>query len=95
MPGSDMIPRFVQIWNLFQQGQGAEARALFTRCLPLIRYELQPGLGVSVMKHNLKASGIIRSSRVRHPTTTLDRIGVEEVEALVEDLNAAWPVERS
>jgi 2-keto-3-deoxy-L-arabinonate dehydratase len=88
MPGSDMIPQFVQIWNAFQKGQAAEARALFTHCLPLIRYELQPGLGVSVMKHNLMAAGIISSARVRHPTSTLDQIGVEEVKALVENLNA-------
>jgi 4-hydroxy-tetrahydrodipicolinate synthase len=94
MPGSDMIPHLVQIWNLFQQGHAREARAEFTRCLPLIRYELQPGLGVSVMKHNLKAAGVIRSARVRHPTNTLDRIGVEEVEALMENLNAGWSVER-
>jgi 2-keto-3-deoxy-L-arabinonate dehydratase len=88
MPGSDLIPQFVQIWNLFQQGHAGKARAEFTRCLPLIRYELQPGLGVSVMKHTLKAAGIIRSARVRHPTGTLDRIGVGEIEALMENLNA-------
>jgi 4-hydroxy-tetrahydrodipicolinate synthase len=90
MPGSDLIPQFVQIWDLFQRGHAGEARAEFTRCLPLIRYELQPGLGVSVMKHNLQAAGMIRSVRVRHPTSTLDRIGVKEVEALMENLSAGW-----
>lgn len=93
MPGSDMIPQFVQIWNLCQRGQAREARVEFTRCLPLIRYELQPGLGVSVMKHNLKAAGIIRSARVRHPTNAIDRIGVEEVEALIENLHAGWSIQ--
>jgi 2-keto-3-deoxy-L-arabinonate dehydratase len=93
MPGSDMIPEFVQIWNLFQQGQAGEARAVFTRCLPLIRYELQPGLGVSVMKHNLTAAGVISSARVRHPTSTLDRIGVEEVAALMAHLNPERSIE--
>jgi 2-keto-3-deoxy-L-arabinonate dehydratase len=93
MPGSDMIPEFVQIWNLFQKGQAGEARAVFTRCLPLIRYELQPGLGVSVMKHNLAAAGVIRSARVRHPSSTLDRIGVQEVAALMSHLNAGRSIQ--
>jgi 2-keto-3-deoxy-L-arabinonate dehydratase len=95
MPGSDMIPQFAEIWNLFQLGQIGEARAVFTRCLPLIRYELQPGLGVSAMKHNLAAAGVIRTARVRHPTSTLDQIGMEEIEALMPHLHPRRSIERA
>ena len=55
MPGSDMTDMFVRVWDFYQSGKVAEARAEFNRYLPLIRYELQPGLGVSVMKHRLHA----------------------------------------
>jgi 4-hydroxy-tetrahydrodipicolinate synthase len=43
---------------------------------------VQPGLGVSAMKHNLKAAGVIKSARVRHPTSTLDREALGELEFL-------------
>src|SRR5262249_42786693 len=53
MPGSDMIADFVRIWNALEAGNCEAAWRIFTRILPLIRFELQPGLGVSAMKHNL------------------------------------------
>lgn len=89
MPGSDMVPQFVQIWNLYMEAKYVEARAEFNSCLPLIRYELQPGLGVSVMKHNLKRAGIIEAARVRHPTSNLDATGVSELQILLEMMEEA------
>ncbi|MBL8207490.1 MAG: dihydrodipicolinate synthase family protein [Blastocatellia bacterium] len=88
MPGSDLMPMFVNIWNLYEAGKLAEARAAFNRALPLIRFELQPGLGVSAMKHNLKAQGIIKHTTVRPPTRALDSIAVEELQQIVKDINA-------
>jgi 2-keto-3-deoxy-L-arabinonate dehydratase len=87
MPGSDLTAVFVRIWTLWRDGRLDEARQEFSRYLPLIRYELQPGLGVSVMKHNLHAWGIIATTRVRHPTRTLDDIGRQELEALRRTLD--------
>ena len=86
MPGSDMMPMFVQVWNLYEAGQRKEARAEFNRHLPLIRFELQPGLGVSAMKHNLKAAGVIKHMTVRPPTRSLDGLAVEELQQIVGDL---------
>jgi len=77
-----MIGLFVRVWDCWHQGQREEAWDIFTQMLPLIRFELQPGLGVSAMKHNLKAAGIIQSSRVRHPTSTLDKEALGELEFL-------------
>ncbi len=88
MPGSDLMPMFVQVWNLYEAGKLAEARAAFNRALPLIRFELQPGLGVSAMKHNLKAQGIIQHTTVRPPTRALDSIAVEELQQIVSDIAA-------
>lgn len=82
MPGGDMTDVFRQIWDAYQRGDHAEARARFDRALPLIRYELQPGLGVGVMKRNLFDAGVIGSSAVRHPTRTLDDTDVAEVREL-------------
>jgi 4-hydroxy-tetrahydrodipicolinate synthase len=86
MPGSDLTAAFVKIWTHWKAGERAAAREEFRRYLPLIRYELQPGLGVSVMKHNLVSAGIIASARVRHPTRSLDDAGRREIEELRSEL---------
>jgi 2-keto-3-deoxy-L-arabinonate dehydratase len=82
MPGSDMIDSFRSIWNSLEAGDLACAWRTFTRILPLIRFELQPGLGVSAMKHNLKAAGVIECSYVRHPTGSVDKAGLAELDFL-------------
>ena len=84
MPGSDMIPQFVRIWAALEAGRRAQAWAEFTRILPLIRFQLQPGLGVSAMKHNLVARGVIACAAVRHPTSEVDSQGLAELAALRE-----------
>jgi 4-hydroxy-tetrahydrodipicolinate synthase len=82
MPGSDLLPEFVRIWTNLEQGLTDGAFALFTECLPLLRFELQPALGVSAMKHNLCAAGVIASAYVRHPTRSLDARGLQELARL-------------
>ncbi len=84
MPGSDMISIFVDIWNRLEAGDRTGAWQLFARALPLMRFELQPGMGVSAMKHNLLAAGVIRSARVRHPTVSLDQESLRELAFLRE-----------
>jgi 2-keto-3-deoxy-L-arabinonate dehydratase len=87
MPGSDLCAPFVRVWNAYQRGDRAKARMEFQKMLPLIRYEIQPGLGVSVMKLNLKARGIIACAAVRPPTKAVDPIGLKEVEELRGELD--------
>jgi 2-keto-3-deoxy-L-arabinonate dehydratase len=87
MPGSDLTAVFVRIWTMWQKNRHEEAREEFGRYLPLIRYELQPGLGVSVMKLNLYEWGVIANTRVRHPTRTVDEIGRQELAALRQTLD--------
>jgi 2-keto-3-deoxy-L-arabinonate dehydratase len=87
MPGSDMIPQFVQLWAHLENGRRTEAWALFTAMLPLIRYELQPGLGVSAMKHNFVARGVIAHAAVREPTSQLDAVALAELRFLRETVD--------
>ncbi len=84
MPGSDMTADFVAIWDALERGDTDAAWSLYTRILPLIRFELQPGMGVSAMKHNLHAAGVIASTRVRQPTTSLDAAAQQELAVLRE-----------
>jgi len=88
MPSSDITSIYVRIWNHLEAGDKAPAWRLFALALPLIRYELQPGLGVSAAKHNLVARGVIRSARVRHPTSSLDAAAVAELAQLRSRIEA-------
>jgi 2-keto-3-deoxy-L-arabinonate dehydratase len=84
MPGSDLIPELVKVWDLTAAGDLDTAWRLFRCLLPLLRFELQPGLGVSAMKHNLVAAGVIRCARVRHPTAALEPASLDELAFLRE-----------
>jgi 4-hydroxy-tetrahydrodipicolinate synthase len=86
MPGCDMTDAFVGVWNAWSAGDHDGARRAFDRMLPLIRYELQPGMGVAVMKRNLCDAGIIASARVRHPTRSLEPADIADVRRLREPL---------
>jgi 4-hydroxy-tetrahydrodipicolinate synthase len=79
MPGSDMTAVYVRIWNALERKDITAAWEAFTQALPLIRFELQPGMGVSAMKHNLVAEGVIRSAAVRHPTVSLSSESLAEL----------------
>ena len=86
MPAADMTRNYVEIWNCLEAGDPQGAWQRFERALPLIRFELQPGLGVSAVKHNLVDKGVIRSATVRHPTRSLDAQGLEELKGLLDRL---------
>lgn len=88
MPASDMTELYVAMWDALEAGDEAEAWAVFRRAIPLMRFELQPGLGVSAIKHNLVERGVIASATVREPTKTLDADGLREL-ATLRDL--VWP----
>lgn len=79
MPGSDRTRDLVEIWDHLEATRVDAAWGVFSRILPLLRFELQPGLGVSAQKHNLVAAGIISSAHVRHPTASLDRESLDEL----------------
>ena len=67
----------------FVAGRRDEARALFYRWLPLIRYESQPGAtpgtAVGIRKEILRRRGWIRSAYVRHPASAPDAATLEEL----------------
>jgi 4-hydroxy-tetrahydrodipicolinate synthase len=81
MPGSDMTSVYRAIWDVLPNNR-ERAWEIFTRALPLMRFELQPGMGVSAMKHNLVAAGVIESAIVRHPTISLNADSLRELEFL-------------
>jgi dihydrodipicolinate synthase/N-acetylneuraminate lyase len=67
---------FRAIREHFVAGRRDEARALFYRWLPLIRYESQPGAtpgtSVGIRKEILRRRGFIATATVRPPAPVLD-----------------------
>ena len=56
-------------------------QALYTRFLPLIAFEQQPG--VAVRKEILRLRGLINSSRARHPGVSIQPAVAEQLRALI------------
>ncbi len=79
MPAADMTSIYVEVWDHLEAGNREAGWKRFRHALPLIRFELQPGLGVSAVKHNLVERGVIQSATVRPPTRSLDAAGLEEL----------------
>ena len=63
-------------------GNAAGAYAIFTRFLPLLVFEQQPGL--AIRKELLRMRGVIASNRVRHPGATIDAATSAQLQRLVK-----------
>ena len=62
----------VKLQELYDAGRRGEAARLFYTILPLIRFEFQPGLGVSLRKEILVRRRAIAHAAVRHPGAVAD-----------------------
>jgi 4-hydroxy-tetrahydrodipicolinate synthase len=74
-------------------GRRDEARALFYRWLPLIRFESQPGAvpgtSIAIRKEILRRRGWLGSACVRPPAASLDRETLEELGEILRACGAA------
>jgi 4-hydroxy-tetrahydrodipicolinate synthase len=76
----------VDVVRLSQAGQREEAHDLFDAHLPLLRYEQQPGVGLSVRKHVLMRRGLLSSAAQRKPAAPFTAAARAEVEHLLQRL---------
>jgi 4-hydroxy-tetrahydrodipicolinate synthase len=76
----------IAILRRFRAGDHEGARRLFTRNLPLIVFEQQPG--VAIRKEILRRRGLLGSNRVRHPGATIDDATADQLARL---LDATFP----
>jgi 4-hydroxy-tetrahydrodipicolinate synthase len=86
MTGYAFPELLVDVVKLSKAGQRDLAHNLFDAHLPLIRYEQQPGIGLSVRKYVLKKRGLLSSSAQRKPGATLSETAREEVDYLLSRL---------
>jgi 4-hydroxy-tetrahydrodipicolinate synthase len=73
----------VDVVRLFGDGRRDEAHDLFDAHLPLLRYEQQPGVGLTVRKYILYRRGLLASAALRAPAAPLTPAARAEVEYLL------------
>jgi 4-hydroxy-tetrahydrodipicolinate synthase len=80
-------PEFlVQILERYRDGDMDSAASIFYDILPLIRFEFQPGLGVSLRKHIMVRRGVFRTATVRHPGAQADPKTLEHLDRILAHL---------
>jgi len=86
MTGYAFPDMLVELVRLARAGERDRAQDLFDAHLPLIRYELQPGVGLAVRKYVLMRRGVIASDAQRRPGAAMSATAREEVEFLLSRL---------
>ncbi|MCP1199550.1 dihydrodipicolinate synthase family protein [Notoacmeibacter sp. MSK16QG-6] len=83
MTGYAFPEMLIDVVSGFQNGEPESARALFDAHLPLLRYEHQPVIGLSVRKHVLMRRGVIAHDVLRAPAPSLSDSAIREIEGLL------------
>jgi 2-keto-3-deoxy-L-arabinonate dehydratase len=87
MPGTAAVDVYVRIYELYQKGQKAEAKALFYRLLPYLTFALQHiEMGIWIEKRLLVRRGVIPNARMRRPTISVDNDYEKQIDQLVEEV---------
>lgn len=84
MTGFSYPEMLVEVCRRIAAGQVEDAFDLYDAYLPLVRYEQQPGLGLTVRKHVLWRRGALASPTLRAPAATLSAETRAEVDRLIE-----------
>jgi 4-hydroxy-tetrahydrodipicolinate synthase len=88
MTGYAFPEMLVTLVRLQRAGRRKEAHDLFDCHLPLIRYELQPVIGLAVRKYILVKRGILESDTLRSPSSPLSEATRGEVNYLLDRIDA-------
>ncbi|MEE8045209.1 MAG: dihydrodipicolinate synthase family protein, partial [Dehalococcoidia bacterium] len=75
----------VAIHRYVSSGDFAQARSIFYRWLPLIRYENSAGIGLAIRKEIMKRRGFITTADIRPPSPPID----DSTRAELDDLMSA------
>jgi 4-hydroxy-tetrahydrodipicolinate synthase len=86
MTGFAFPDMMVAMHALFDAGKPEEGEDLYDLYLPLMRHELQPGVGLPIRKEILKRRGAIRSAAIRAPGPKLDVTDMAELDRLLARL---------
>jgi 4-hydroxy-tetrahydrodipicolinate synthase len=89
MTGFAFPEMLIEVCRRFAAGDRDGAEDVFDAYLPLVRHELQPGIGLALRKETLRRRGIIASGRARAPGPSLDAADLAELGHLLTRLEHA------
>ena len=84
MTGFAYPEMLVEVVAMHRAGEIDRAEDLFNAYLPLVRYELQPGIGLAIRKETLRRRGVIGSAKVRAPGPSLTATDLAELTRLID-----------
>ncbi|MFN8484885.1 MAG: dihydrodipicolinate synthase family protein [Anaerolineae bacterium] len=87
MTGFGVPEILVEIYHRWSEGDQAGATETFYRYCPMIRFENQPGLSLTIRKHIYALRGAIASPHTRQPAPTLDPGSQADLMDLLTRLN--------
>jgi 4-hydroxy-tetrahydrodipicolinate synthase len=94
MTGFAFMEILVAVFSAHEEGRLREAERIFDQYLPLIRYENQPTINLSIRKELLKRRGAIANAALREPFTAIDRETHEEIDWLFKRVGIEDPTRR-
>ena len=80
----------VDIYTNVANGNLQEAESIFFKYLPMLLFEFQEGIGISIRKYALHNRGLISSYRVRHPGPELSQETKDEFHDLLTKLEVPY-----
>ena len=86
MTGYAFPDMLVAMHRAVREGRPDAAEDLYDLHLPLIRHELQPGIGLAIRKEILRRRGAIATATARAPAPRLDADDVAELDRLLARL---------
>ncbi|MDA1257516.1 MAG: dihydrodipicolinate synthase family protein [Chloroflexi bacterium] len=78
----------VALYRLMQAGDVDGARKLFYDWVPYIRYENQPGIGLSIRKYAMMKRGLLDNFATRPPSPSIDKPTQEELDDILSVIPA-------
>lgn len=84
MTGFSYPEMMVEVCKAHAAGRPDRAADLFDAYLSLVRYELQPGLGMAIRKYVLAKRGAIASPAMRKPAPALSADDKAEIDGIIE-----------
>jgi 4-hydroxy-tetrahydrodipicolinate synthase len=94
MTGFAFTEILVAIYDAMQQGKLEAATRIFDRYLPLIRFENQPVINLTIRKELLRRRGAIAHAMLREPFAPVDDKTHEEITWMLQRVGISDPTQR-
>jgi len=94
MTGFAFTEILVAVFNKFKSGDIADAERIFDHYLPLIRYENQPQINLTVRKELIKRRGAMAEANLRNPFNPIDEQTHNELSWLLKRVGIEDPTQK-